>query len=109
MIEFKYYKDIPKNFTGFCKLIIDESIVYYKDGLLHREDGPAVEHASGHKEWLINGFNHREDGPAVEYADGDKCWFYKDKIYGYDNDFTNETWKEKVKEMKRKEELEIFK
>jgi hypothetical protein len=40
------------------------------DGKLHREDGPAVEEASGTKEWLWDGKLHREDGPADERRDG---------------------------------------
>lgn len=32
---------------------------------LHREDGPAIEYASGDKEWWLNNVLHREDGPAV--------------------------------------------
>lgn len=50
---------------------------YYKDKemtILHREDGPAVEHASGYKAWYLNGKLSREDGPAVECADGHKAW-----------------------------------
>lgn len=35
------------------------------DGKLHRDDGPAIEHINGTKEWYINGELHREDGPAV--------------------------------------------
>ena len=46
---------------------------------LHREDGPAVEWADGHKVWLLNGERHREDGPAIEYTDGDKEWFLNGK------------------------------
>ena len=38
------------------------------DGVLHREDGPAVEYANGDKEWYFNGKRHREDGPAVEFG-----------------------------------------
>lgn len=47
---------------------------WFKDGKLHREDGPAVEFkngyvqgVSGYKEWCVNGKRHRIDGPAVEY------------------------------------------
>jgi len=57
---------------------------YYKDGTtsseyslskaLHREDGPAIEYASGNKQWYINNLRHREDGPAVENDNGDKGW-----------------------------------
>ena len=51
---------------------------YFKDEamtILHRLDGPAIEDASVHKEWYVNGKLHRLDGPAVEYADGGKAWY----------------------------------
>lgn len=50
---------------------------YYKDKemtILHREDGPAIEFASGSKVWYLNGKAHCEDGPAAEWANGDKEW-----------------------------------
>jgi len=40
----------------------------------HRENGPAIERADGHKEWWQNGQRHRTDGPATEWWDGDKSW-----------------------------------
>ena len=46
-----------------------------RGGKYHREDGPAIEHPSGDKFWYVNDKLHREDGPAVEYADGDKFWY----------------------------------
>jgi hypothetical protein len=74
---------------------------WYHNGLLHREDGPAVEMSDGSWEWLfhgtwhrvggpaiqidigrywyLHGLLHREDGPAIEYCDGSKRWFYKYK------------------------------
>jgi hypothetical protein len=60
---------------------------YYKDKamtILHREDGPAVEHAGGGKAWYSNGKLHREDGPAIEYADGSKFWFVNGKLHRED-------------------------
>jgi len=48
---------------------------WYLNGKLHREDGPAVEGADGHKAWYLNGERHREDGPAIEGANGDKTWY----------------------------------
>ena len=57
--------------------------LYYKDKektILHREDGPAVEHASGNKEWYLNNKIHRMDGPAVEYNTGRKMWFVNDEF-----------------------------
>jgi hypothetical protein len=48
-------------------------------GQLHRTDGPAIEHVSGHKEWWRNGQWHRTDGPAYEGANGDKEWWVDDQ------------------------------
>ena len=48
---------------------------WYLNHKLHREDGPAIEYADGHKEWWLNGKLHREDGPAVEGLDGYKEWW----------------------------------
>jgi len=30
--------------------------------------------SKGTKEWRLNGLLHREDGPAIEWADGSKEW-----------------------------------
>ncbi len=48
---------------------------WYRNGQLHRDDGPAVERADGTKEWWLDGQLHRDDGPAVEWADGTKVWW----------------------------------
>jgi hypothetical protein len=40
---------------GPALIFSDGSCVYYQHGLRHRTDGPAVDMASGHKEWWING------------------------------------------------------
>ena len=48
---------------------------WYKDGVLHREDGPAVEYEDGDKAWYKNGIIHRDDGPALEYLEGIKKWY----------------------------------
>ena len=42
------------------------------NGDLHREFGPAVEFASGYKEWYLNGKRHHENAPAVELSNGTK-------------------------------------
>ena len=46
-----------------------------KDGVLHREDGPALITANSRR-WYLHGKCHREDGPAIEWADGDKWWYF---------------------------------
>ena len=56
--------------------------VYYlnKDGLLHREDGPALITAHGTLKWAINGKLHREDGPAITWPGGVRgSWFLHGK------------------------------
>ena len=53
--------------------------LWYKNGKLHRDAGPAVVSLSGYKVWYQNGLMHREDGPAIEYIDGGKSWYYKGK------------------------------
>lgn len=47
---------------------------WFTNGLLHREDGPAVEGRLG-RAWYRKGKKHREDGPAVEWADGRNEWY----------------------------------
>lgn len=47
------------------------------NGILHREDGPAVERDDGTIEWHRHGLRHREGGPAVvtpDQADGQPGW-----------------------------------
>ena len=108
MKQFNSYSDVPKNFTGVCKYLWDNSIRHYKNRLQHREGGPAIELPNGSKYWFINGLQHREDGPSAEHADGGKRWYYQGEFYGLDDAFTNKTWKEKVKKLKREKELRIF-
>jgi hypothetical protein len=71
---------------------------YHKDKemkILHREDGPAVEYASGSKIWYLNGKRHREDGPAIEYANGDKAWYLNSVEYT-EKEFKKKTAKEVI-------------
>lgn len=49
------------------------------------------------KRWYKNGRLHREDGPAIEYSSGAKEWWLNNKHYGYNSKFTNESWKKFVK------------
>ena len=90
---YEYLEERP-TFTG-CLIDKDKDIFWFKNGLLHREDGPAIEYASGSKFWYKNGECHREDGPAVEFSDGDKSWF----CVGIE--YTDEqTWKIAIRKIK---------
>ena len=79
IIKIKDLLKIPKNYTGIAERP-DGTKYWYKDGELHREDGPAVEYLNGTKYWYKNNYRHREDGPAVEYSDGEKRW-YKNGLF----------------------------
>ena len=57
---------------------------WYKDGTLHREDGPAIIYPDGHQEWWKDGKYHREDGPAVINTDGYQEWFKDGKLHRED-------------------------
>jgi hypothetical protein len=52
---------------------------WYRNGALHREDGPAIEYFNGTKLWYQDGQLHRENGPALEYSDGTKYWYKNGK------------------------------
>lgn len=65
--------------NGLC--LIAGNLTWYKDGIIHREDGPAIIYTSGRKEWLQNGFLHREGGPAIESESGSKFWILNGKYH----------------------------
>ena len=70
--------------------VYKDRTVWYQNGKLHREGGPAIESANGSKHWYKNGQLHREDGPAVEWANGYKCWYLEGLNY------TETQWKARV-------------
>ena len=50
---------------------------WWKDGALHRIDGPAVEYTDGSASWYLNGERHRIDGPAYIYIGKFQLWYYQ--------------------------------
>ena len=48
---------------------------WFKDGKLHRYDGPAVIRSDGEQWWYKNDKIHRDDGPAGIFPDGTQYWF----------------------------------
>jgi hypothetical protein len=57
---------------------------WYKDGKLHREDGPAIELNNGNKHWWVDGKLHRIDGPAIDHNDGHREWWVDGKLHRID-------------------------
>jgi hypothetical protein len=47
----------------------DQTTKWFKDGIIHREDGPAIISPNGNQAWYQNGVFHRVGGPALEMAD----------------------------------------
>lgn len=76
---------VPNNFNGVCKIIKNNSINYFK-----------------------NGTRHKEDGPAIEYENGECSWYFKDGLYGIDDQFTVQSWMIFIEELQREERLKIF-
>ena len=85
VISVKYYWDLECSyFTGIFYSI--DCFVFYKNGLVHKEDGP-----------------------AKIYKSSNKYWYYKGDKYGTNSKFTNKIWKYKINKLKREEKLKLFK
>ena len=98
LMELKWYKEGNLHREdGPAIEYADGTKYWYKNNLLHREDAPAIEYANGNKYWYKSGKIHREDGPAIEHYSGTIEWFLNDRIYGIGNEFTNNSWKTFVK------------
>jgi hypothetical protein len=54
-------------------------VIWWCEGYIHRDDGPAMELSTGDKRWIVNGKLHRVDGPAVELPNGYKQWALEGK------------------------------
>ena len=104
MIEYDYVFEIPKDFTGICFVKCSNSVRHYENGLLHNTNGPALSIENYLLQWNINGELSREDGPAVEYSNGDIKWYYKDEFYGYNTDYSIDSWQQLIREL----QLQIF-
>ena len=59
----------------------DGAEFWYKDGLRHRDDGPAITWTTGSQFWYQNDWLHRTDGPAAIYASGTRRWFRRGLLH----------------------------
>lgn len=61
---------------------LDDRIVWFKNGNIHREDGPAIQFKDGRKLWALNGNEvteqeaaaHREESSRQARALSDQLW-----------------------------------
>lgn len=54
------------------------------NGLLHCEDGPAINWGNGIIAWYLHGKKHRLDGPAVESGSEKKEYYINGKHYSFE-------------------------
>ena len=64
--------------------IYDNCKVWTKNGLRHREDGPAIIDSDGTEYWCVNDNFHREDGPAIIDVNGNEEWYLNGKLHRED-------------------------
>ena len=57
---------------------------WYKNGKLHRINGPAVEYKNGCKKWYRNGILYKECGPDIVYNRIKKKWFINGQLLEYE-------------------------
>lgn len=57
ILKLPYWKDAPENYTGIVDRTdgVNGPIEYYRDGLLHRTDGPAIKYMAGNEYWYVDG------------------------------------------------------
>lgn len=56
---------------------LDGKTRWYKDGVPHRDGGPAIIGKDGYEAWIKNGEPHREDGPAIIHPGNIVSWWYE--------------------------------
>ncbi len=82
--KMRFDADAKKHKWTGCFTGPDGSTMFFRDGLRHREDGPAIIAPDGGRYWYYNGQPHREGGPAFEEADGCLSWFRHGKLHRED-------------------------
>ena len=76
----RWYKDGKLHREDGPAYINSDGTQYWcKVDKIHREDGPAIIYPSGRQEWWKDGERHRDDGPAIIWPDGTKEWYINDK------------------------------
>lgn len=96
-IKINKFSEVPNNFTGIAEFSNGDKI-WFKEGKLHREGGPACEWANGNKEWFKEGKGHRIDGPAGVYANSTKMlWLIEGKQIPTEINITNKLYLGKEK------------
>lgn len=72
------------NIINGMEIQTDGSHRWFKDGKLHRENGPAIVYEDGTHEWWFHGKRHRENGPASTHTNGEQEWWIHDQLHRED-------------------------
>lgn len=63
-------------------------LMWFKNGEIHRTDGPAYINGNGYKEWWKHDKRHCEVGPAVFHKDGSCSWWLNNILITNENDIS---------------------
>lgn len=84
------YYDIKTDDSGIERIVLEDRIEYRLNGVLHRDQGPAVERKDKTLYWFYKGKRHREDGPAIVYPEskhltnGKHVWYQNGVLHRED-------------------------
>ena len=70
----------PVSNLGTGRIRTPHGYVYLRDGLKHRDKGPAETHEDGYKAWFKMGRRHRVGGPAVIRPDGSEEYWQEGRL-----------------------------
>lgn len=67
--------------ASFPKTYKDGTVIWLRQGRIKHRNGdkPACEYHDGARQWFKNGSLHRENGPACTYPDGATEWWLEGK------------------------------
>jgi hypothetical protein len=87
--ETSWFKDdLLHKEDGPAVIVVKKGEVYYegwyKEGKLHREGGPARVWKDGRSFWYKDGKLHREDGPAFNHYSKEKRWYFEGRLHRLD-------------------------
>ena len=93
-----YYKnDLLHREDGPAMTTADKTQVWYRNGNVHSYDNkPAIVTASGFKSWYDTGIRHRSDGPAVINEDGSFSFYYFGYFAAEEEVFNLQAWRTEV-------------
>lgn len=85
---------------GWVTNIFNDQVHYVNDKI-HNEHDAAIIYVNGDKAWYKNGLCHRVNGPAIKLFNGKNIWIYAKKHLGSsDTGYTQEqfeSWQEQNK------------